>query len=434
VHIGKSPGVSSPGLKFGLTERSQGASSARWPKAGTIERVIRDVPDADGRQLHAHEKLIAAYLLTYGRTADADPRAMVDIERPKAGTAKADDDERVPSMEEALGLSGKTLYKYLGALERRKLIEMKRDRPNGAVTFYLGQLVKRYAEDRFRKDSRTVIELPSTAVLKQRDAGSEAFSAGSETFSEQTLPVLESFQDPIELVRGELVRTSTEHTALARRLGLKITKNADGSDHVAFFANHPRRFAAAYQVEFHLLSWGITGRRIGKIFRDYRFASIAGAVGYVLQQLERDRETSLLSGDDRKRLNLQEVTSKPALFESALSQGWVGTLPGFEDDVESPHGGGASFEDDLWAYLREMVRRRRADPAVKVATFDVCLKNAKLRVAGDVYMIVVRDAFALALSCETTATVLRCLEQIGYPNAVVTFTSETACTPGSGNG
>jgi hypothetical protein len=120
---------------------------AKWQKLGTIERIMRDTGGDSGEQLHALEKAIAVYLLGYARTSDDDPRAKLDIERPKG-----DFPGRVPSLEEGLGLTGKTLRKYIDRLvDERKLIEVRRDRANGAATIYLRELVRAYAEDRFGK-------------------------------------------------------------------------------------------------------------------------------------------------------------------------------------------------------------------------------------------------------------------------------------------
>ncbi len=105
------------------------ASSAKWYKLGTIDRVLRDEGSSAGR-LHAIEKLIAVYLIGYARTTDADPSARVSENRISA----------------ELGLDRKTLRKYLDALERRTLIERRRDRDRGALTFYIGTLVSAFAE------------------------------------------------------------------------------------------------------------------------------------------------------------------------------------------------------------------------------------------------------------------------------------------------
>jgi hypothetical protein len=140
----------------------------------------------------------------------------------------------------------------------------------------------------------------------------------------------------------------------------------------------------------------------------------------VLEQLERNEQASLLSEAERKRLDILPVGTPPGLFESAIERGWTGTLPGFEDDPESPHGGGASFEADLWAYLRDMIRRR-----VFAGTYSAAFKLAKLRCADGGFVIVVPSAISVPIARKASPTVLRCLDLIGYPNAIVTFTSET---------
>jgi hypothetical protein len=395
---------------------SRPAAPAKWQKLGTIERIMRDTGGDSGEQLHALEKAIAVYLLGYARTSDDDPCAKLDIERPKN-----DFPGRVPSIEEGLHLTGKTLRNYLDKLIARKLIEVRRDRANGAATIYLRELVRAYAEDRFGKDSRTVVALPTPPVREKTDAGSGNFSDGSGNFSGYPQPVRETFPVPLEHLRGQLVGTSSEHTALARRLGFKVTKTTDGSEHAGFFANRPLRFAAAHQVEARLLGWTITPRRIRKVLRDYPFAIVAAAVGYVIEQVEQSAQRSLLSEAERKRLDLPVVENTAALFEASLERGWMGTLPGFEDDPESAHAGGASFEADVWTALREMIRRRVPPP-----TYELGFKLATLRCAEGAFVIRVANEPAAIIARKAAATVSRCLDAIGYPNAVVTFTSETA--------
>lgn len=378
------------------TERPPSAGTARWHKNGTYERILQQ-DDGPGGTLTAGEKQLAATLVSLASTTDADPRVFVPS----------------PKLLAMLRVSQRTFDKYEAGLVKRRLVDVKRDRKDGAKTWYIKALVAFFAEERIGKDcGSNVIDLPRRIG---KDCGSEGdgdkapdpqillngpadFADGPAKFAgpdPQILPV------PLDLV-PDLVRPHTELEALARRLGMDL----------AWFEDRPLRFAAAHLVATRLDEWGLSRRRQRETIAAQGFLAVAGAVGFVLERLEPGPELALID---------EPVHNPAALFETALQREWCCALPGWAEDRYAPRDGGWTVEASLWETLREMVRRR-----VSPQAFEVGFKQAKLRRENGAYVVVVPSAFALRVARGSGDTVAACLAKIGFPHATVTFASDVS--------
>jgi hypothetical protein len=393
--------------------RGESRPGALWHKLGTIERLIRHHGGADGTPSLA-EKGVCVIMLTYATTSSADPKVTVGEQR----------------VADELGIDAKTLRRHVKKLERRRWVEVKRDRPHGGVTYYIAGLVESFRDDapprqdskvisivgQTRQDARTkgIVESVSRPGILSARPGDLSASPGILSDSDRASCPPDRAERPVSLEHVQLERnligTSPEHTALARRLG--VDQN--------FFEHRPRRFAAAHLVAARLTEWGVNegdgkrrDRQLRKVIADYGFVAVAGAVGYVLGEIERSSQ-ALLIGDEA-------VRSRAALFYSALHRDWSGAIPGFEDDPYSPRAGGASVDADLWDYVRALLDRR-----VPSHTLEVGFAHAKLRSADGAFTVILRDAFAATIARKASDKVCWALEFIGYPNATVSFESEGA--------
>ncbi len=144
---------------------------------------------------------------------------------------------------------------------------------------------------------------------------------------------------------------------------------------------------------------------------------MAGAVGYVLEQIE-------LEAQQPKLLEHERIKKPAALFESALAHGWKCTLPGWEDDPEAPRRGGTDPDADLWTTLREMLRRR-----IPPGTWEIAFKRAALRRDGLMFTVVCRDAFAVTTARSAEPIAQRCLDRLGFSGARIAIVSESAGVP-----
>jgi hypothetical protein len=370
------------------------ASAARWQKLGTLERLVRYHGGPHGTPSPG-EKLIAGYLIHRASTADAEPRVFVAAE----------------TIHAELGMSPKTFRAYVKDLVRRGWITEARDRAYGAKTWYIGPLVAFFSEDQIGKDSPSKITELRPQIGKESPSDNEhrALSDGeilpsrSGNSGDQIGKVSRADGEILPFSLDHVpdhIRPHTEHTALARRLGLEPS----------WFQNRPRRFAAAHLVVARLDAWGMTQRRIRDVARDYGFTAVAGAVGYVLEQLDRSEQPALV-GD--------AVQIPAALFETALQREWSGTLPGFADDAFSPTDGGWSVEVDLWETLRDMLRHR-----VPRLTFEVAFKLAKLRRTKAGFAVVIPTPYGLTAGRGALPVVRTCLERIGFGGIPVSLVTE----------
>jgi hypothetical protein len=386
---------------------------AVWHKSGTIERIARDSGSAGGARLHALEKFIAILLLGYASSNDRDPRCF------------RDEHELVAEA----GMDRKTFSKYIASLQARKLIVAKRDRSHGAMTYYLRGLV-----DAFREGGPGIVDVAESedvVNLADRRTGklSRSENQNAESTDREALqpvretasasagkspgPDRESFPDSIELVSIPREGNSHELHALARRFGLNPS----------LFDGRPHRIAGALAISQHCANWGITYRRLRSVTAAHGFREVAGAVGYVLTQIDLGDERAERGRPTERAPKADDPIRNPAaLFEAALKNGWSDRLPGLGDDPYLPEKGYGNVDESLWLALNEEIRNR-----VSTAFFDAAWKHARLKTrVGNIFTVEVPTTFAENIARkDVVPTALTCLARLGYTDAsIVLETSE----------
>lgn len=381
--------------------------SAAWHKNGTIERIARDTGSAGGSRLHPLEKFIAILLLGYASSNDRDPRCF------------RDEHELVAEA----GMDRKTFSKYIASLQARKLIVAKRDRMHGAMTYYLRGLI-----DAFRDGGPGIVDVAENedvVNLADRRSGKVSRSEfGSAEFADrESVPAVrestpdspgkspgddrESFPDSIELVSVPRDENSHELHALARRFGINPS----------LFEGRPHRVAGALAISKHCANWGITYRRLRTVTSTHGFRSVAGAVGYVLTQIDLGDERADRGRTSERAPKADDPIKNPAaLFEAALKNGWSDRLPGLGDDPYLPEKGYGNVDESLWLALCEEIRTRISTPS-----FNAAWKSARLKTRADnVFTIEVSTAFAENLARKNIVpTALACLGRMGYTDASI---------------
>jgi hypothetical protein len=381
------------------TPRTTEAASHVY-KSGVYDRIMRYNGGPDGTP-KLTEKAVAVYLIGYTNINGVDPKVYVGETR--AATE--------------LGVDPKTLRKHIAALVKRGWVEdSRKGQRKGQVAYYIAGLIRAFRDAQPAEGTVTPIDRQFGKIARTADQPEDGGSSGSSSVSSGKSPdsVRELFPsdrenrpDSLQLVElvSELRLTHTEHSVLAKRLGLDPS----------WFQNHPQRFAAAHQVVHHLDAWFMAKPRIKKLVKQHTFTGVAGAVGFVLARLERDASQERLLGEE-------PVQNPAALFESALANDWSDKLPGYADDRYSPDNGGWSVEHDLWETLREMLRDR-----VSPGVFQTSFRLAKLRRDDAGYAVLVPTSFGLAMARGASATVAKCLTQLGFRCESVAI----ACEAGS---
>lgn len=236
------------------------APSSAYFKAGTIERLLADRGDVDGRRLPATSKLIAAYLILKAQKQRGYTCILPERE------ACAD-----------LGIDGKTFRKYLAPLTEAQLVAVDKHRPDATRRYHLSALFRRYGEDqqggtnvvRFGKESRSersgkvsptsdeiAVRETAPAVREKRPAGSgNAGAADRETL---LIP------DPSSILDLPL---HDLQTWFGKTHGFPATSPEDARLILAFCAAH-----------------AVTDRRQRALVRRFGVAGVAGACAYVVEQ------------------------------------------------------------------------------------------------------------------------------------------------------
>jgi hypothetical protein len=395
-----------------------GERAALWHKNGTIERIMRDRGAAGGERLHALEKSIAVLLLGYASTADRNPRCY-----------RSEKD-----LVEDIGLDRKTFAKYASKLVSRGLIEVRRDRADGAMTYYLANLIAAFAEDgrgisvpetagvtpingAAGRTGKVSLSAPAAAVESVRENIPPVREITDTGVGNDPAPVGESFPLPIELIPGTSNDISHELQALARRVGVNTT----------YFENRPHRVAAATVIVAHADRWGVTGRRLRMLSREHGFAAVAGAVGYVLAQIALGAQhTEDRRSAGKEKSGTEFVRNPAALFETAIARGWADSLSGLGDDPYITQHKTRSITDDLWVALLSEVKTRLSRPV-----FDTVFPSARLR-DHDVstFTIGVPTDFAATIARQSaTSVVVRCLAAMGYGDVTVAFVTDAPDAP-----
>jgi hypothetical protein len=391
-------------------QRSVAERVAAWHKSGTIERVTRDRGGAGGERLHALEKLIAILLLQYASSNDRNPRCFRDEK----------------DLVEDLGLDRKTFAKYVARLVARGLIQTKRDRADGAMTYYLAPLVAAYREGGpgITQAPEAIASLSERRQLTQRsgndsltsrhenlDLDREAVPTDRESFptgsGNDTTPDRETFPLPLELESLTLSLPQNELQSLARRFGVDP----------ALFEARPNRVAAAVSISQHCAQWGITYRRLRALTKEHGFRAVAGGTGYVIAQLELGRARSSATPSSSRSKSADEPIHNPAaLFEAAVARGWSDRLPGLGDDPYLPEQTMVSVDQSLWIALCEEIRTRVSGP-----TYEATWKAARLLVrSGDHFTIRLPSTFAASIArTQIVPVATQCLRKLGFANAEI---------------
>lgn len=388
--------------------------AAVWHKNGTIERIMRDRGAFTGERLHPMEKMVAVLLLGYASSSDRNPRCF---------RSEAD-------LVDDLGCDRKTFAKYVATLVRRGLVITKRDRPDGAMTYYLAPLVAAFSEAgpgvatvraeissldarrteadaRTGKDSRTSTESDDSSVRETAPADRESFPDGSGNAPGADR---ESFPVPLELVSGTRTERPNELQALARRFGVDVN----------LFEHRPERVAAAATIVRHCDRWNITPRRLRALTKQHGFTAVAGAVGYVLAQVELSAARSATTTPSERSGSRERPVHNPAaLFEAAMKRGWCDRLPGLADDPYLPDRRTTDPDESLWAALSNEVRLR-----VSSATYEGVWRSARLVArSGDRFIVEVGSAFAAGIVRTQVAPVAAAaLRKLGFEDLILEVT------------
>lgn len=251
----------------------------RYFKAGTAERLWRDLDPFSGEQLSFEEKSYASFLISICFSTDHCVR---DTETNLCAMANT---------------TPKTFRKWTDRLAARKLIAIRHLADDNRKVYDLTALFERYGEERPAPGSPKVIAIdaPTGKVYRttkadlQRVASARFGKVSKRMSTHVTEPVRES--DPIapgnntgpvqESLPNATVTSSSSSssptqrgvTPLAQRLGLiEDTKRI-----------YERELAIA---DAALTDWTVSKRRQRELFQRFGLETLFGAIGYVLQQIQ----------------------------------------------------------------------------------------------------------------------------------------------------
>jgi hypothetical protein len=185
----------------------------------------------------------------------------------------------------------------------------------------------------------------------------------------------------------------------------------------SLFDGRPHRIAGAVAICQHCSNWGITYRRLRSVTATHGFREVAGAVGYVLTQIDLGDERAEHGRPTERAPKPDDPIRNPAaLFEAALKNGWSDRLPGLGDDPYLPEKGYGNVDESLWLALSEEIRNR-----VSTAFFDTAWKHARLKArVGNVFTVEVPTTFAENIARkDIVPTALTCLQRLGYTDASI---------------
>lgn len=282
-------------------------------KAGTAERLWREIDPISGVQLCFEEKAVADFLLHVAfsesyevRETEADLCAMAN-------------------------LTPKTFRKWVSRLVERGLVVVTHTKRDNRKVYNVLPLFKQYGEERPLNVNEKVIGIDATVGKLYRTGKRDVKAAAAMRFGKDSRsrsvmspdPVRETAPDrpvndtePVQQTLPNATVSSSSSSSippspqeygppLARRLGL-----IDDTTR-----RHPRELAIA---DAALSAWAVSKRRQRELFQRYGLSGTFGAIGYVLSQI---------------RLHPGSIRFPGRLVEYAAKEGKASEMPSFEDSL-----------------------------------------------------------------------------------------------------